>query len=267
MTIINASIFESGTLTPLPGYISVRTIAPLSTTPTLYVQVPVKFPLVAGLVSMDLVPSDVARVSYRFEIYMTGLLITDPDTLIDSFEAVVPFSAAPISLSTLGTQSGLKYDARDASLLTLARYLTANDSFLGFLGDYLWKNRGAYDALTVYKRGDVVLYSGSSYQYISNTQAAGYTPGVNPLIWTLLVSGSGGGGSSVPVGGMFLYPTSSVLPLLHLRCNGAAVSRSVYSVLFGVIGTFFGAGDGTTTFNLPDSPITGASSFIVNAGI
>lgn len=37
-----------------------------------------------------------------------------------------------------------------------------------------------------------------------------------------------------------------------LLCNGGAISRSVYSALFAIIGTSFGAGDGSTTFNLPD---------------
>lgn len=37
-----------------------------------------------------------------------------------------------------------------------------------------------------------------------------------------------------------------------LLCNGAAVSRTTYKDLFAVIGTKFGVGDGTTTFNLPD---------------
>lgn len=37
-----------------------------------------------------------------------------------------------------------------------------------------------------------------------------------------------------------------------LLCNGAAVSRATYADLFGRISTAYGAGDGTTTFNLPD---------------
>lgn len=37
-----------------------------------------------------------------------------------------------------------------------------------------------------------------------------------------------------------------------LACDGSAVSRSTYSELFSAIGTTFGAGDGSTTFNLPD---------------
>lgn len=36
------------------------------------------------------------------------------------------------------------------------------------------------------------------------------------------------------------------------RCDGSAVSRTTYSTLFAVIGTIYGSGDGSTTFNLPD---------------
>lgn len=41
-------------------------------------------------------------------------------------------------------------------------------------------------------------------------------------------------------------------PLGWLRANGAAVSRTTYNALFAAIGTTFGAGDGSTTFTLPD---------------
>jgi len=54
------------------------------------------------------------------------------------------------------------------------------------------------------------------------------------------------------VGRIVLWP-SGTLPLSgYLECNGAAVNRTTYSDLFSVIGTDFGIGDGTTTFNLPD---------------
>jgi phage-related tail fiber protein len=41
-------------------------------------------------------------------------------------------------------------------------------------------------------------------------------------------------------------------PAGFLKANGAAVSRSTYADLFAAIGTTYGAGDGSTTFNLPD---------------
>lgn len=39
----------------------------------------------------------------------------------------------------------------------------------------------------------------------------------------------------------------------YLLCDGSAVSRTTYSALFAAIGTTWGAGDASTTFNLPDS--------------
>jgi microcystin-dependent protein len=46
--------------------------------------------------------------------------------------------------------------------------------------------------------------------------------------------------------------TSSSIPSGFLECNGAAVSRSTYSALFAIVGTTYGAGDGASTFNVPN---------------
>lgn len=46
--------------------------------------------------------------------------------------------------------------------------------------------------------------------------------------------------------------SSSSLPSGWLLCDGAAVSRTTYAELFSAIGTTFGNGDGSTTFNVPD---------------
>jgi hypothetical protein len=48
------------------------------------------------------------------------------------------------------------------------------------------------------------------------------------------------------------YFASNTVPNGYLACNGAAVSRTTYPELFAAIGTAFGAGDGSSTFNLPD---------------
>ena len=46
--------------------------------------------------------------------------------------------------------------------------------------------------------------------------------------------------------------SSSSVPTGFLECDGAAVSRSTYSALFAIVGTTYGAGDGASTFGLPD---------------
>jgi microcystin-dependent protein len=45
---------------------------------------------------------------------------------------------------------------------------------------------------------------------------------------------------------------STSVPSGFLECNGSAVSRATYAALFAVIGTTYGAGNGSTTFNVPD---------------
>jgi microcystin-dependent protein len=54
-----------------------------------------------------------------------------------------------------------------------------------------------------------------------------------------------------PTGSLIMWTTGTA-PTGWLLCAGAAVSRSTYSALFAIIGTTFGVGDGTTTFNVPN---------------
>ena len=52
--------------------------------------------------------------------------------------------------------------------------------------------------------------------------------------------------------GMVMIFAGDFAPVGWLKANGAAVSRTVYAKLFAAIGTRYGAGDGHSTFNLPD---------------
>ena len=69
-------------------------------------------------------------------------------------------------------------------------------------------------------------------------------------------SSSLGGGNYIlddlPIGAQFAYSSATNIPEGCLVCDGSAVSRTDYSELFAVIGTTYGEGDGSTTFNLPD---------------
>jgi microcystin-dependent protein len=56
---------------------------------------------------------------------------------------------------------------------------------------------------------------------------------------------------AVPAG-VVAYIARDSAPDGWLKANGAAISRTAYADLFAATGTVFGAGDGTTTFNLPD---------------
>lgn len=94
-----------------------------------------------------------------------------------------------------------------------------------------------FDPSTYYTRSetDAEFYSKGQSDDKFYTKAA-----VDALLVTALPSGfvQAFAGGTVPTG--------------WLKANGAAVSRSAYSSLFNAIGTTYGAGDGSTTFNLPD---------------
>jgi hypothetical protein len=78
---------------------------------------------------------------------------------------------------------------------------------------------------------------------IYNTTAA-ETQVYDGAAWKL----SGGGTPS----GTVIWFAANAAPTGYLKANGAAISRTTYADLFAAIGTTFGAGDGSTTFNIPD---------------
>lgn len=59
-------------------------------------------------------------------------------------------------------------------------------------------------------------------------------------------------GGSIPTGSTMAYFTASC-PAGWLKTDGSAISRVTYSDLFGELGVMYGSGDGSTTFNLPDT--------------
>ena len=65
------------------------------------------------------------------------------------------------------------------------------------------------------------------------------------------LDGIAAGADSIPVG-TIIYYTNKTVPANFLICNGGAVSRTTYATLFGIIGTTFGAGNGSSTFNVPN---------------
>lgn len=97
--------------------------------------------------------------------------------------------------------------------------------------------------------GTVTLPSTTSIGNVSSTEI-GYVDGVTSAIQTQL-DNKAPIASRIPVGVISAYAGSSA-PSGWLLCFGQAVSRSTYSDLFAALSTTYGAGDGSTTFNLPD---------------
>jgi microcystin-dependent protein len=73
-------------------------------------------------------------------------------------------------------------------------------------------------------------------------------------------------GSLVPPGSLLMFAGASA-PDGYLLCDGAAISRTTYNILFAAISTTYGVGNGTTTFNLPDFRGRGALGVGTGAGL
>ncbi len=109
--------------------------------------------------------------------------------------------------------------------------------------------------LTQWMQGIVTSYDSTTGVLgvnVLNTGGAG-----TYAFWTISISGPQGptgsaGVSGTPVGGILAYG-GTVAPAGYVLCDGTAYSRTVtYNALFAAIGTTFGTGDGSTTFNVPD---------------
>jgi microcystin-dependent protein len=109
--------------------------------------------------------------------------------------------------------------------------------------------------------GSLYHYSGSAPDIgaLEVWSVASPTGGVHPNIREVFGSGitrlvpqpSSQPGDVFPSGVILQYGGSAP-PANWLICDGTAVSRGTFSALFSVLGTVYGAGDGSTTFNLPD---------------
>lgn len=97
--------------------------------------------------------------------------------------------------------------------------------------------------------GDIYMGSGTQGGTLLSVGNVGEVPiarpdlgGTSAIVW---------GGGAV-VSGMIAMYAGTAAPFGFFECNGAAVSRTTFAVLFSVTGTGYGQGDGSTTFNLPD---------------
>jgi microcystin-dependent protein len=93
--------------------------------------------------------------------------------------------------------------------------------------------------------GNLAVTGTSTFTGIASAPTASVGTNTTQVATTAFVA------SAIPTGVINMWGTGTA-PSGWLLCAGAAVSRSTYATLFAVIGTTFGVGDGSTTFNLPN---------------
>lgn len=123
-------------------------------------------------------------------------------------------------------------------------------------GDYIdaaWLNQYIKDNFAAIFQG---LATAGSVAYAIDANTVGEL--VKPLVDSYLKNTSGGVPSwapatdvAMPIGATIPF-AGSAAPTGYLVCDGAEVNRTTYAALFAIIGTTWGVGNGTTTFNVPD---------------
>lgn len=108
-----------------------------------------------------------------------------------------------------------------------------------------WLNTQDYAEGAVVMGSDGELYRATKVTGPTTSNGVDPTTDSNEDVWKRVV------GDTVPLG-TIVWSASKTAPEGYLLCNGATVGRSTYSALFAAIGTTYGAGDGSTTFALPN---------------
>lgn len=107
------------------------------------------------------------------------------------------------------------------------------------------------DNVSLYKAQHVNGLASAILQIEAALGSGSALPGSLSSLAARLAVQVGSDGIIIPVGSATLFFGASA-PTGWLFCDGSAVSRTTYSALFTAIGTTYGVGNGSTTFNLPD---------------
>ena len=141
-------------------------------------------------------------------------------------------AADEVSISTGGTERA-QFDSNGLSVLSQkpVRYYDADNSH--------YVELKAASTVSANVTLTLPTSDGDADQYLK-------TDGSGNMSWASVSTPAG-----VPTGSVFTMATTTV-PSGYLECNGAAVSRTTYADLFAAIGTTWGSGNGSSTFNVPD---------------
>lgn len=118
-------------------------------------------------------------------------------------------------------------------------------------------NNAARDAITNWNVGAIWFNTEGGNTLAPHMQIV---TSVGPVVWSYVGDRPG----TITAYGSITIPPG------YSRCDGAAISRTTNNVLFGIIGTTYGAGDGSTTFNKPnyiDKYIVGRGATVIGGTV
>ena len=191
-------------------------------------------------------PFAAQATSENINVIPNGATGTNGASFQEGFPAI---TRMPVIENPLPTQvSGLPPKQQDFNGIFNA---VSQHNFFAQNGGLYSFNQAVSDAIGGYPQGALLwviiggkptavysLVENNTFNFLTNPE---YLDGVH---WAFIDTG-------LPTGTIITWAANNV-PDGYLLCNGAAISRATYARLFNVIGTTWGAGDGNTTFNLPN---------------
>lgn len=174
----------------------------------------------------------ILKIYDKFNIEKTTLQIFTKGNETKSFDSKIFLESGDIikSKTTEGTTSIIISGAED---IVINQNIHSNFEY-----------RGIYDEQQTYIKDNVVRLYGNLY--IAKQQVPSFNPPPSTL-WELFLEKS----IDIEPGTISLFSFNQI-PNGYLKCNGAELSRNIYDNLFNRIGTIYGDGDSSTTFNIPD---------------
>ena len=198
MVRITGTIEDSGGV-GLSGFLRVMLDAPLSIGNKTLTLMARSFPVVDGdlfAANIDLEPSDMLQVTYRVMFYTVSL---DKEMLWLDFHCIIP-AVASIDITML-LPTGIVRETMDTSIIRLANLISDDAYFSSKLSPLIFV--GVWQQETLYYRGNVVSFDGSSYVYKLPLPSIGNSPLLGAF-WQLLasrgVTGTGTLGSATGYG-------------------------------------------------------------------
>ncbi len=189
--------------------------------------------------------------------------LTTPHTIVDA-DFVTDFRLTVLPAVPVGyTLRIYRETPKDAPLTNFAGGSNFTEANLDLLAQQaVFATAEAYDAGDYARSGDLI---GVATDAAERAEAAAEAVDLGAL--EAAVSASAGSADAAAdaaeasiaaasilagMSGAVMYFARNTAPAGWLKANGAVVSRTTYAALFAAIGTTFGAGDGSTTFGLPD---------------
>jgi len=201
------------------------------------------------------IQSEIATISSaNSDIYYNATMYTNAE--VESLR-----SAVSLDLETLSSSISATYATQEGVTSQISQFETFQAQVVSEWLDAEASSRESADTATLqsakdYTDAEISAEETARQAAISSEQSAREAGDASTLqsakdYTDTAIAGVSSSSGSSPTGVILMF-AGATAPTGYLLCDGSAVSRSTYSALFAVIGTGFGIGDGSTTFNLPN---------------